>query len=102
MLRPAPVLQSDYRQAGRPSSPSEERRPGFSIRIGPVQWRRAFLMYDTSPDLYIRVKIPLEARSAPGGSGSIGPDRSRLSGRRELLFAGFSKAATANPSRARR
>jgi hypothetical protein len=78
------------RQAGRPSSPSEERRPGFSVRIGPVLRRGALLMYKLGDSHEFRKhKKPITFFGAqphpvggpdPIGSVRIGLSRSSMLG----------------------
>jgi hypothetical protein len=77
-------LRSHNRQAGRSSSPSEERRPGFCVRIGPLLRRGALLMYKLGNSHEFRKhKKPITsfgARPHPvGGPDPIGSVRSGLS-----------------------
>ena len=86
------------RQAGRPSSPSEERRPGFSVRIGPLLRRGALLMYKlgNSHEFTKHKKqiAPFGAGPQPlGGPGPIGSVRSGLSRRREFRLYGVLRSS---------
>ena len=50
-LQPYSIIQSVHCQAGRPSSPSEERRPGFSVARVPVPCR--CISYVGNPELVL-------------------------------------------------